>query len=78
MVNVHLSYKRPSSCRILFRSEERPSQFSCLKRFRSLKDPVEVCCKGINIHGRQLPSDFTCNRTAMIENNRGCNGSVCQ
>ena len=39
MLNVHLSYKPPISCRILFHSGGCPRQFSHLKTFRALVVP---------------------------------------
>ena len=51
MLNVHLSYKPPSSWRMLFRSGERPGQFSCLKKFRSLMVPSGGFRKWIIIRG---------------------------
>ena len=49
MLNVHLSYKPPSSWRILFRSEGYPRQFSRLKKFMTLVVPDGGFCKGIII-----------------------------
>ena len=56
MLNLHLRFKPPSSCRILFRSGGHPGQFSCMKKFRYLVVPVGYFRKGIplvimlNIH----------------------------
>ena len=57
-MNMHLSYKPPSYCRIQFRSGGIPRQFSHMKIFRSLTYPGGACFKGIILQGRQLPSGF--------------------
>ena len=51
MLNVQLSYKHPSSWRILFRYWGRTKQFSCLKKFRALVVPGRGCRKGIILQG---------------------------
>ena len=55
-MNVLLSYKPPSSWRILFWSGGCPSNFIHLKKFRSLVVPNGGCREGIIIQGRHLPS----------------------
>ena len=54
MLKLHLSYKPPRSCRILFWSGVSPRQFSRLKSFRALVFPGGGCRKGIILQGRQL------------------------
>ena len=56
MLKMHLSYKPPSSWRILFLSGGYPKKFSCLKYFRSLVVPDGGFHKGIILQGRQLTS----------------------
>ena len=56
MLKVQLNYKPPSSWRILFRSERRPRQFSCLKKFKALVVPGGGCRKGIFLQWRHLTS----------------------
>ena len=56
MLNLNLSHKPPSSCRILFLSGGRARQFSCLKKFRSLVVTGEGFLKRIIIQGSQMPS----------------------
>ena len=77
MLNIHLSYKAPSSCRVLFSSGGGPSQFSRLINFRSLVVPGGGCQKGVIIQGRHLPSAlmFTCNSPVMLENKGGVMGA---
>ena len=55
-MNVHLSYKPTSSCRILFQYGGYPRQFNLLKKFRAMVVPGGGCRKGIIIQGRQLLS----------------------
>ena len=59
MLNMHLSYKSLSSCRILFWSGWRPRQFSRLKKCRALMVPGGGFRKGVIIQGRQLPSGLS-------------------
>ena len=54
MLNVNLSYKPPSSWRILSRPGGCPRQFSCQKLFRSLTDPGGAYRKGVILQGRRL------------------------
>ena len=77
LLNVNLSYKSPSSRRILFLSGGYPSQFSCLEKFMDLMVPGWGCRKGIIIQGRHLKCRFYCGRPVMPEKKRECNGSVC-
>ena len=49
MLNIHLSYKPPSSCRILLLSGRISRQVSCLKKFRSLVVPGGGFHKGVII-----------------------------
>ena len=76
MFNVHLSYKPPSSFRILFDSEGCPRQLICLKKCRALVVPSGGLPKGIILHGRQLNIIFFCGRTVIPEKKRGCNRIV--
>ena len=77
ILNLHISYKTPSSCRILFWYGGYLRQFSCLKKFRARVVPNGGCRKRIIIQGRQLNRMFYCGRPVMPENKRGCNGSFC-
>ena len=77
MLNVHLSYKPPSSYRILFRYGGRPRQFSYLKIFRSLVVPIGRCHKGVIMQWRLMKRRFSCGRPVMLEKKRGCSGSIC-
>ena len=54
-MNMHLSYKPPSPCRIMFWSGGRPRQFSHQKNFRYLVVPSGGFRKGKILQGRQLP-----------------------
>ena len=53
MLNGHLSYKTPSSWRIIFQYGGIPRHFSILKKFRSLVVPGGGCRKGTIIQGMQ-------------------------
>ena len=55
MLNVHLSYKTPSSWRILFWSGVPPRQFSHLKKFMALVFPGGGFRKGEIIQGILTP-----------------------
>ena len=77
MLNVHLSYKPPSSWREMFRSRRRPMQFRRLKRFRSLVFTSGGFHKGVLIQGRQIKRSFYCGKPVMFGNKRLCNGRVC-
>ena len=68
MLNIHLSYKPPSSWRILFLSGGCPRKFSRLKKFRDLVVPGLGFRKGIIIQGEAADLRFTCNRPVMPEN----------
>ena len=52
ILNVHLSYKPPSSWRVLFWSGGLPGQFSRLKKLRTLVVPDGGCRKGVIIQWR--------------------------
>ena len=58
ILNVHLSYKPPNYCRILFHSRGHPRQFSRLKKFRALVGPGGGYYKGIVLQGSQLKCRF--------------------
>ena len=58
MLGVHLSYKTPSSWKILFWYWGCLRQFSYLKNFRSLKDLCRVCHMEIIIQEMQLRHIF--------------------
>ena len=53
---MHLSYKPPSSWKIMLWYEGCPRQFIRLKFFRELEYTIGLCRKGIILQGRQLPS----------------------
>ena len=77
MFNIHLSYKPPSSWRILFRSGGSPRKFSRLKMWSSLLVTSGGYHKGLIIQGGQIMHRFPCVRTVIIDKKRGCNSSVC-
>ena len=56
MLKVHISYKPPSYCSLLFRYRWRPRQFSRLKYFRTLVVPGRGFRKGAILQGRHIPS----------------------
>ena len=58
MLNLHLSYKPPSSWRILFWSGGYPRQFIYLKPFRALVVSGGGCCKEITILVILTPTGF--------------------
>ena len=58
MLNVRLIYRPPSYWRILVCSGRCPRQFICLKKFRSLVNPIEVCCKEIIFQGILATTGF--------------------
>ena len=65
MLNVHLSYKPPSSWRVLFRSEGRPRKFIILKMGISLVVPEwglrkELILQGIMEPTGVLPNEQSC------------------
>ena len=76
MLNFNLSYKPPSSWRILFWSGIHTRKFSCLKNFRVLVVPGGGCHKGIIIQGRQLKRRFSCGMPVRPDKKRGCNRSI--
>ena len=77
MFNSHLTYKPPSSWRILFQYGGIPMQFSHLKKFRALVVPLGGYCKGIIIQGRQLKHIFSFVIPVMLDKKRGYNWSIC-
>ena len=77
MFNVDLSYKPPSSWRMLSWSGGLPRQFTRLKRFRDLVIPGGGCRKGVILQGRQLKCRFSCGSSVTLEKKRGCNRIVC-
>ena len=58
-MNVHLSYKNTSYCRMLFWCGGLPRQLSRLKEIRALTDPGGVYRKGIIIQGGEAALRFT-------------------
>ena len=66
MLNVHLSYKPPSSWRKLFWSGGRPKQFIFPKKIRSLVVPRGRCRKGMIIQGIQLNRRLSCGRWSCL------------
>ena len=71
ILNVQLSYKPPSSCRVW------PRQFILLKKFMALVVPGRGFRKGVILRGRQLNCRFSCGSPVMPEKKRGCNGRFC-
>ena len=76
MLKVHLTYKLPSSWRILFRSGVLSRQFNRLKIFRSMVVPGGGCCKGVILQGIKLTRRFSCGRPVILGKKGQCNGSV--
>ena len=66
MLNVHLSYKPPDSCRILFRSGGSPRKFSCMKIFRALVVPGRFCLKGGIFQGIMTPTGVLQNVHSLL------------
>ena len=75
MLNVNLSYKPLSSCRILFWSGGYPRQFSHLKNLRALVVPSGCWHKGIILQGMQLNCRFSCWRPVIPERKGGVTGA---
>ena len=75
MLNVYLSYKPPSSWRIMFRSGGYPRQFSLLKKFRAVVVPVRGCRKGIILQGRQLKAGFPVAVQSCLKRKRDITGA---
>ena len=65
MLNVHLSYNPPSSCRILFRYGGYPMQFSRIKKFSALVVPGGGRRKGIILQVIMTP-------TGVLPNGQPC------
>ena len=61
MLNIHLSYKPPSSWRIMFCPWGYPRQFSRLNAFRDVVVHSGGCCKGIIIQVILTPMVFIAN-----------------
>ena len=61
VLNAHLSYKPPSSCRILVQYGGHPRQFSKLKKFRALVVLGRCLRKDIIIKGVLAPTEFLTN-----------------
>ena len=76
-LNVHLSYKTPSSWRILFWSGGHPRQFSHLKRCMDIVFPRRGCLKGIILQGRQIRPGFTYGIPIIHKKKRGHSGILC-
>ena len=76
MLNLHPSYKTPSSWRILFWSGGHPRKFSCMVKLRGLVVPVERCQKGIIIQWRQINHRFYYVRPVILDKKRGYNGRI--
>ena len=66
MLNIHLSYNPPSSCRIMFRSGGVPRQFSRLKKFRALVVPSRGCHKGIILQIIMIPTGVLPNVNSFL------------
>ena len=66
MLNVHLSYKSPSSWRILFCLGRYPRQFSCLKKFRDLVFSGGGFHKGIIIQLVMTPTGVLPNVQSLL------------
>ena len=75
MLNVHLSYKRISSWRILFWSGGYPRQFSCLEKFRALVVPGGDCHKGIILQGIMTPMVVLTNGQSCLRRKGGVTGA---
>ena len=74
MLNVHLSYKRISSWRILFWSGGYPRQFSCLEKFRALVVPGGDCHKGVILQGIMTPRGVLPNGHSCLRRKGGVTG----
>ena len=74
MLNLHLSYKPPSSCRVLFRSGDCHRKVSCLKKFRAPVFPVRGCRKRIIIQGVQLKQRLSCVRQLFFRSKGNVTG----
>ena len=77
MFSVYLSYKPPSSWKILFRFGGRPRQFSPLKKFRDLVVPGGGFLKEIIIQWRQLKRGFSCGWSSHAREKMVCKRIVC-
>ena len=77
MLNLHLSYKPPSSWRILFCPGWFPKQFIRLNFSGPWWSPAGAAVRGYIIQGRQLKRRFSCGRPIMPEKKSECNRSVC-
>ena len=71
MLDVHLSYKPPSSWRILFRSAGFPTPSSCLKKFSALVVPGGGCRRGVILQGFQLKRRLSCGRRSCLRRKGG-------
>ena len=70
-----LSYKPPSSWRILFRSGGRPTKFSFLKNFRALVVPGGGFRKLIILQVVQLKFSLSCDRGGLFRRKGDVSGS---
>ena len=74
-MNIHLSYKPPSSWRMLFQSGGYPRQFIHLKFFRALVVPGGGCHKGVIIQGILTPTGFLPNGQSCLRIKGGVTGA---
>ena len=74
-MNLHLSYKPPSYWRILFRSGGYLSQFSRLKKFRSLVVPGGDCRKGVILQVILTPAGILPNGQSCLRRKRDLAGA---
>ena len=75
MLNFHVSYKPPISWWILTQSGGNPRQFSHMKFFRALEDPVRVYRKEVILQGVQINHMFYCSNFSCLRIKGGGGGT---
>ena len=74
-MTVHLSYKPPSSWRVLFLSGGYPRNFSRLKKFRALVVPGKGLRKGVIIQGIMTSTGVLTNIQSSLRRKGGVTGA---